>query len=153
MKITKKQLFISIFSIFILLISLAIMICDFAVPLRIWTHPILTFVFCLSIGFFLLCFALGIVNKSVWFIFLSAILSTFAVIYPFAHYSFWWIGLIVCPVVWSILGLISFMLNGNKTESIALNDRPDYKNYKERLVKKNSEQVKSEELPEIKSFK
>ena len=47
------------------------------------------------------------------------------------------------------------MSTGNKTESIALNDSPDYKNYKERREEKlKAEQEKGEEeLPEIKSFK
>ncbi len=151
MKITKKQLVITLSSIVILLASLAVMICDFVVPLDFWTHPILTFLFCNSVGFFALCLIVGLANKSVFNFFISAICVTFAVIYAFAHYSFWWIGLFVLVVLWAIIALVSFMIMGSKTEAIALNENPDYKNYKERAKEEKIQE--KEELPEIKSFK
>ncbi len=157
MKINKSQLVTSIASIAIFLISLAVMICDFVIPLDLWTHPILTFIFCLSVGFFVLSILLGMVKKSVWYLFLGAICVTFSIIYPFAHTDFWWIGIIVTIVSWALIAIISYILMGSRTEDIALNKSPEYKNYKQRAAEKQeaekAEQELQEELPQIKSFK
>ncbi len=151
MKITRKQLGVCLASIAVILISLAVMLCDFILPLNLWTHPVLTFIFSLSVGFAIIAIILGIINKSTWYFFLSCFCVAFAVIYPFAHYSFWWIGLIIVVVMCLVLGIFGFMI-GHKP--IALNESPDYKNYIEREQEKEKEvELKKEELPEIKSFK
>ena len=60
--------------------------------------------------------------------------------------------MIVLPV---IVMLLSLIVNGNKTEDIALNDNDDYKNYQERKAEEEAKKLneEKEELPEIKSFK
>ncbi len=155
MKITKKQLILSIASIAILLISLAVMLCDFLVPLNIWIFPVLTFLFCLFIGFGIMSLILGFYYRSPWYFFLSAILLGLALFYAVIQYVTWWICLVVLLVLWAIVAIVSYMSSGNKTEDIALNKSPEYKNYNQRKAEKLKAEAEKEpdEMPEIKSFK
>ena len=158
MKITKNQLIISIVSILISVTSLVFCILDFTGALKLWLtawHPILTFLLFMFIGFGVLTIVLGAVRKSPWLYFLSSILFGLSIFGILFHYLPWWICLIALVVLWIIIGLLSFVSAGNKTESIALNNSEDYKNYKERRAEKfqAEESKEKEELPEIKSFK
>lgn len=156
MKTNKSRLVIGIISIIILVASVAITLCDAFIPWNIWIHPILTFLFCIFVGFGILLICVGFIKKSVWFFFLSSLLIGFALIYAIAMtIDKWWVGFIIVPVVWAIFGILSVLRNGNHTEDIALNKSPDYKDYEQRKAEKEqleaSEPVK--ELPKIKSFK
>lgn len=157
MKLKKQRVIIGIVSILILLVSLVITLCDAFVPWDIWLHPILTFLFCIFIGFGVLCMAMGFAKKSVWFFFISALLIGLALIYAIAMTvgDKWWIGFIIVPVVWAIFGILSVIYNGNRTEDIALNKSPDYKNYEQRKAEKEAAEAAEpeKELPKIKSFK
>lgn len=155
MKNTKKQFFISVLSILIFLSSLALMLCDIFIPLNIWTHPVLTFVFALFVGFGIMTFAFGIVKGSPWYFFLSAVLIGLSGFYVLIQYLKLWIALIILFVFLAIMPIISIIFSGNKTENIALNKSPDYKNYHERKAEKTAKEKEEldEELPEIKSFK
>ncbi len=155
MKLSKNRLIVSIASIAIVLASLAFMLLDIFIPLNIWLHPVLNFLFGILLGFGVLLMVLGFTRRSHWFLFLSSILMGLAVFYVLAQYVFWWIVLIVVVVVWVIFGIMSFMCNGSMSEDIALNKRSDYKNYEQRKAEKEElEKVQpKEELPEIKSFK
>lgn len=158
MKITKKQLVITLLSILICVVALTFTILDATGTITLWSylwHPAFTFLLFAFAGFGIICIVLGVSKKSPWFYFLSAILLGLALFGILIHYLAWWICLIAIIVLWIISALLSFISTGNKTESIALNDKPDYKNYKERREEKlKAEQEKGEEeLPEIKSFK
>ena len=155
MKISKKQMAVSIASAAVVLISLALMICDWAIPLNIYVHPILTFLMCLFIGLGIICIALGFANKSPWYFLLSAILLGLSAFYIVMQYIPWWIALTVVFVVWILAAIFSFISAGNKTEAIALNKSPDYKNYEQRRAEKAAAEAAEEpkELPKIKSFK
>lgn len=157
MRATKNQIIIGIISIAILLVSLVITLCDALIPLNIWVHPVLTFLFCIFIGFGVMSFVFGILKQFPMYYFISAMLLGLAFIYAFAASlpNYWWISLIVAVVVWAVIGIISFLSAGNQTEEISLNKASDYKNYEQRKAEK--EQVEKdrelEPLPEIKSFK
>ena len=158
MKTTKKQLIIAISSLLILVIALTFCILDFTGIVKFWQwawHPILTFLLFAFVGFGFICMILGILNKSPWFYFLTSVLLSMALFGILFHYIPWWICLIAVIVLCSITALFSFITAGNKTENIALNDKPEYKNYKERREEKLKAEAENEkeELPEIKSFK
>lgn len=152
----KSQKTIYLVSISILIVSLVITLLDAFIPLNIWVHPILTFLFCLAVGFGILCVVLAFIKKSAWCFFVSSILLGLSFIYAFSCSlkSKWWISLIIVVIVWAILALSSIMHAGNKTEDISLNKSEEYKNYQQRkLEREQAEKEKQEEpLPEIKSF-
>lgn len=151
MKITKKQLIVSIFSIAILITSLIVMLLDIFVPFNLWLHPSLNFLFCMLTGFGILLLILGVKNSFSWHCFVGLILLSLAIFYVLMQYLAWWISVITVFVVLCVVGLLCFVKTGNKTE-LSLNDDPSYKTYKERKkAVVTSEEL--EELPEIKSFK
>jgi small-conductance mechanosensitive channel len=69
--------------------------------------------------------------------------------------SKWWISICVMVVVFLIYVILGAMIFGNKTEEIAENDSPEYKNYQERKEEKKilEENQLEPELPKLKSFK
>lgn len=150
-----KRLVLGLISIAIILVSLAVMLVDVFVPLSLWTHPILNFAFCIFVGFGVLALMLGVKEKSPWYFFLAAWLLGLAVFYLIIQYAKWWIALIILICILAVLGILSVIIAGHKTEDIALNKSPDYKNYEQRREEKLQEEKLStpEELPEIKSFK
>lgn len=153
MKITKKQLIVSLISILIVLGSLAFMLCDFLIPLNVWTHPILNFFFCVFLGFGILTMVFGFIKSSPWYFFLSSIQFGLTLIYALLQYLPWWIGVVIVVAVWIIFAIVCFISNGNQTESIALNESKEYKSYEERKAEEeNAKTEENEELPEIKSF-
>ena len=157
MKLSKKQVAVYVLAIAVLLVSLVITLLDAFIPLKIWVHPILTFLFCLAIGFGIICLAFGFSKKSPWYFFLSSVLLGLAFVYAFCCSvpEQWWISLIVVAVIWLIFAILSIMSAGNHTEEIALNKSPDYKNYEQRKAEreKAEAEIEPEQLPEIKSFK
>ena len=73
----------------------------------------------------------------------------------FAH-MVWWLIVIVDAVIAILFVVISFMTAGSRTEDIALNKSPDYKNYEQRSAEREEKEKAEEENyvpPEIKSFK
>ncbi len=156
MKVSKNQKILAIVSIFVLLISVALMLIDFFTEFSFGYHPLLTFVFSLTVGFGIMCLALGLAKKSSWQFFLSAVLLGLASLYIFIIYiEMWWICLVLLAVIWGVLAIVCFMIGGNKTEDIALNEKEDYKDYKQRREEKKIEEefAPKEELPKVKSFK
>ena len=154
MKISKRQLIVSLISILIVLGSLAFMLCDFLIPLNVWTHPVLNFFFCLFLGFGIMTMVIGFIKSSPWYFFLSSMLFGLTLIYALLQYLPWWIGVVIVVVVWVICAIVSFMSNGSQTENVALNNSPEYKTYEERKAEEeNAKTEEKEELPEIKSFK
>ena len=155
MKIKGKQLALAVTSIIVLIVSLTVMLLDIFVPLAFWTHPVLNFLFCMFVGFGVICMGLGFSKTSPWYFFLSSILLGLALIYALMQYILWWIGLIIVGVIWCIFAVLSFIVAGNKTEDIALNKSPDYKTYEQRKVETEEQEANKEpeKLPEIKSCK
>ena len=158
MKITKSQKIIAFSAIALLLVSLALMFVDIFVPeFKFGYHPILTFLFCNFVGLGIICLTLGVLKKSSFYFFLSAILLGLSIFYVFIILSlkYWWAGVIVLAAFWFIMSIFCFISGSNKTESIALNDRPDYKNYEQRKAEKEAKKAeeKEKELPKLKSFK
>lgn len=151
MKNVKNKKVICVASITILVLSLAFLLVDVLVPLRLWTHSILNFLFCLLLGFGILLLSLGFKSKSAWYVFLGTIFLGFAIFYVLMQYLYWWLALVIMFVCWAVFGVLSFMRSNSKTE-YALNDEPEYKDYKQRTAEK-VEVEKVEELPKIKSFK
>lgn len=144
-------------SIAILVVSLVVTLCDALVPLNIWVHPILTFLFCAFVGFGAMLLACAFIKHSPFYFFLSAGLLGLALFYAVINYTEWWIALIALFVTWGVFACLSFLVNGNKTEDIALNKSENYKNYEQRRAEKQAAEAKEEEnpkeLPKIKSFK
>ncbi|MBE5734068.1 MAG: hypothetical protein E7347_03345 [Clostridiales bacterium] len=155
MKNKTKKLVIPVLSILILIASLAVMLCDIFIPLNFWTHPVLNFLFCLAIGYGVICISLGFIKTSAWYFFISAVLFGLALVYALMQYITWWIGLIIVGVILVIFAILSIISNGSKTEDIAINKSPDYKNYFQRKEEKEKQEAETqpEKLPEIKSFK
>lgn len=153
-KITSKLVALYI-SIGIFVIALAFMICDWAIPISLLYHPVLNFVSIIFIGFGIMALIYGFKRKVPFYFFLSALLLGLVVFYVLFYYLVWWIGLIAFVVISFIISIFSFIVVGNKTEEIALNKSPEYKNYKERQAEKDAIEASkdAEELPEIKSFK
>ena len=154
---TKKNLLLGILSICIFVLSLTFAIIDWAVPLKVWTHPILNFLFALCIGFGIMSFALACVKRSPWYFFLSAILIGLAALYVTLQYIVWWLCLIIIIVFMAVTSITSIMVAGNKTEEIALNKSPDYKTFEQRKAEEKEKEASEEKiekpLPQIKSFK
>ena len=151
----KSRLILGGISIFILVAALTVMILEWAIPFKLWTFPLLDFIAIIFLGFGVMTLVLGISRKSPTYLFLSAILLGLAAIYILLQYIAWWIGLVAVVVLWIIFAIVSIMRNGNKTEDIALNKSPEYKNYEQRKAEKEEAEKaeEKEELPELKSFK
>lgn len=136
----KNRLLNNMLSIAILLIAVTVSVLDAVIPsFDLWIHPILTFFFVLFLGFGIKSFVLGFTCGSAWYFFISAILLGIAFAYGFicTFIEFWWLAIIIVVVLWAIIALLSILVNGNGTEDIALNSKPDYKNYKERKKEEN----------------
>ena len=155
MKITKSKLTLGILAIVVLMSALSFMLCDIFIPLNLWVHPVLNFLFIILAGFGTFCAVLAFAKKSSWYFFVCAILLGLALFYVLINYLKWWIAIIVVIVFATIICLFSFITSSNKTENIALNASPDYKNYEQRKAEEQALKGKeeTEKLPEIKSFK
>ena len=155
MKITKSKLILGILAIVIVVSALAFMLCDILIPLNLWVHPVFNFLFVIFAGFGVICAVVAFINKSSSYFFICAILLGLASFYVLVNYIEWWIAIIIVAVLATIICLLSFITSSNKTENIALNSSPDYKNYEQRKAEeqKLKEKEEVEKLPEIKSFK
>lgn len=155
MKISKKQLIISVVSLAILVASIVFLLLDVLLPIGLWTHPVLNFFFVMFVGFGVLTLVIGLSGSSPWFLFLSALLFGLSIIYALIQYTYWWAAVLVAVALWLIFAVLSFIKAGNKTEEIAMNTSPEYKNYEQRKAEKEAEEASREPevLPEIKSYK
>lgn len=151
MKISKIKKIAALTSVSILLVALAITLCDALIPLNIWLHPVLTFLFVSFIGFGVLCMVVAFVKHSTWYFFLSFIMLAAALSYALLSIGLpWWLIAIICCVLAAIAIAVSLIANGS-TEC-ADNESADYKNYGQRTKEKGSFQS-GEDIPEVKSFK
>ena len=154
---TKKNLITAVMSICILALSLVFTLLDALIPLNVWTHPLLNFLFCIALGFGIMTICFGFIKSSPWYFFLGAILLGLAFFYAFIQYIPWWICLLIVVVVWAIFGITSVMRAGNQTEDLALNKSPDYKTFEKRKAEEKAtmgeQEKETKPLPEIKSFK
>lgn len=154
---TKKNLLLGIIAICIFALSLTFAIVDWAVPLKVWTHPILNFLLGLAVGFGIMTLVLAFKNRSPWYFFLSVILFGLAALYITLQYIVWWLCLIIIVVLVAVAAITSIMVAGNQTEDIALNKSPDYKTFEERKTEEKAKEASEEKaekpLPKIKSFK
>ena len=155
MKISKKQLLISVVSLAILVVSILFLLLDVLLPIGLWMHPALNFLFVNFVGFGVLTLVLGFSRKSPWYFFLSGLLIGLAVVYALIQYVEWWAAILIAVAIWIVFAIISFIKAGNKTEEIAMNTSSDYKNYEQRKAEKEAAEADKvpEELPKLKSFK
>ncbi len=155
MKNLSKNTIIYIVMLCIVLSSLALLIVDVTASLSFGIHPAVNFAFFLTVDFGALCLVLGFLNKSPWFFFLSSPLLSLSLTYILVCCELvWWLVLILAIFLFVIICLLSLIVAGNKTENIALNKSPEYKNYVDRKAEKEQAEAEEakEELPEIKSF-
>lgn len=155
MKVKRNQMVIGVVSILILLAAICVLLCDIFVPLNLWTHPILNFLFCIFVGFGTLSIVLAFGKRSSWYFFIGGILLALSLLYVLCQYIKFWIALIIVAVLLVIMCVVSFLNGSNKTENIALNERDDYKNYEQRKAEKEAAEKNEQQsqIPEIKSFK
>ena len=157
MTMSKNKKILGVSSIAIFVVALAVMLIDWFVPLNLLFHPAANFAVVLFLGFGIMSLALAIKCKSPWFLFLSAVLVGLFALYVllFVLLPDWWIAVVVTVAIWAIYAILSVTIFGNKTEAIALNNSPEYKNYEQRKAEKEEQELNKEEevLPELKSFK
>ncbi len=150
----KKRLINGIISILILVASLVVMILDFAIPLNIWVHPILTLLLCLFGGFGLFMIIGGIAQKSAFKFFIGAGLFALALLYVLCCEVKWWIAIIAVIVFLFVMAVLNGIINGNSADDSAMNkDGDDYKTYAERKKEQPADDAEETEIPELKSFK
>ena len=156
-EIKNSRLFLSISTISIAVLSVLFAILDGTYSWGITSHPILTFFFVFISGFAVVFLISGFTRKYNWHTFIGSILFGIALLYALIDVFVvkWWIILIVMFAFIFIAFAIAILLNGNKTEDIALNNHEEYKDYKQRREEKLAKEAEEpeEELPTIKSFK
>ena len=137
-----------IISLCIVVLSLAFMIITLVLPVdqRIM-HPLLLFVYALSIGFGILSICYGIIRKSPAYFFLAVlpllIVLTISLI-VFAH-LIWWAIIVSDGVLLFVVGTLSLIINGNRTEDIAMNTAPDYKTFQQKEKERLEKEEKKDE--------
>ncbi len=143
-----------VFSLVIVLFSALLTVLDYVVPFNLFIHPLLNLIFFIFIGFFAFLLVLGIIKKSPWFIFVSALLLELSLIYLLISIkALLWTYVAVLVLAPVIMALISFIVCGNKTEDIALNKQKECKTYHENKAEEKPLKKEEIELPKIKSFK
>ena len=143
-----------VFSLVIVLLSSLLTVLDFVIPFNLFIHPLLNLIFFIFIGFFVFLLVLGIIKKSPWFIFVSALLLELSLIYLLISIkALLWTYVAVLVLAPVIMALIAFIVCGNKTEDIALNKQKEYKTYHENKAEEKPLKKEEIELPKIKSFK
>lgn len=151
---SKKNLLLGVSALTIFTLALVFALLDALVPLKIWTHPALNFLFAMFAGFGIMVLIMAFLKKSPWFFFVSAILLGVAGLYVLLQYNIiWWLILIILFVFFAVFALLGFMTAGNQTEDIAINKSSDYKNYEQRKAAEQAKEKEEKPLPEIKSFK
>ena len=155
MKFFKSNKFYLALGLIVLIASLAVtFINEYAiVPHSI--HSLLLFFIILGFGLGAVALLRGIVNKSPFFIFLSALALIVALTLLLICVSdiVWWL-IVLCNIVLAIMLMcVSLFVMGNKTEEIAMNNSPEYETYKERTAKKAIEEENIQaEMPKLRSF-
>lgn len=151
--IKKKGYLLS--SILIILSALVFCVLDWTLVLNFCLHPITNFLFVLFIGFGFLTLILAVKNKSPWFFFVSAIFLGLSAFYVSIFYVVYWVSIIITISLLAVFVILSLIICGSKTEDIALNKSPDYKNYQQRKEEKAilESEKPQEDIPVIKSFK
>lgn len=153
MKVSKFKKITIFVSVVILLVALAVTFCDALIPLNIWLHPALTFLFVTFVGFGVLCMIVAFVKYSAWYFFLSFIMLASALTYAlFSEGLPWWLILITDGVLAAIAISVSLITNGSVAE-YADNETAEYENYKQRAEKKDGLQSGGSDITEVKSFK
>ena len=156
MKLSGKQKIFAVISIIIACLSFCLMILDWAIPLNIWIHPILTFVFANFLGFGILLYATALIKRCPAYLFVAAMLLGLAILYILMCIGLaWFYALIAFIVVLFITFVIDYLVVGGFKTEHADNKSHHYKNYKQRIAEKEEQEknIEKEELPEIKSFK
>ncbi len=104
-----------------------------------FAHPIFAFLYTACAGLCLLYLVNGIIYKSPVDFFAFALTFLFVLTYSLIDFAKleWWAVLIIDLVAVVLSIFLSFLVSGNKTEDIALNEKPDYKNYKQRQEENN----------------
>lgn len=158
MKLTKKQAITLAAYITVLFSAVLLMILEWAGVFTLCAHPIFMLLMILSGGFGIIQIVLAIIDKSPFRFMLAAFLLVYLVSYCLIDFLSlkWWLILIIDIAVVFFIVAASLFTAGDKTEGIALNAAPDYKDYKERNAERDAKEAEEEEnlvLPEIKSFK
>lgn len=147
-----------IVSICIVLVSLIPMILQMAGVFSLWntfSHPVLTYFLTALTLFGIYGYVVFGVRRSAVGGLFGAILLSVVAILVFVHYAFWWVIFVIIPVICLVTGLTGYLLRGDRTEDIALNAKPDYKDYNQRKAEKQEAEKNEEkkEVPTLKSFK
>ncbi len=158
MKIGKKQAGYAAAAFLVFALALVFTILEWAGAFTVCSHPVWMFFFVLAAGLGVLLAVQGLSEKSPFLMLLAAVLIVFAFSYALADWAHlaWWLIVLVDVVLVAFFVLVNFLRSGNKTEEIALNKSPDYKNYEERKAEREAQEKAEEENyvpPEIKSFK
>ncbi len=158
MKISKKQFAYAIATLAVFVLALVLTILEWSKVFIVCSHPIFMFFLVVSAGLGILATVRAFLDKSPFFFFLGAILFMYLTSYCLADFAHmvWWLIVIVAVVVAMLFFVLSFIFAGNRTENIALNKSPDYKNYEQRRLERDAKEKAEEESyvpPEIKSFK
>ena len=143
-------LFLSL-SILILIIALTFTLLDALLPIGFLIHPVLSFLLVLFLGFGVLLFFNGVKIKSHWFLFVSNIFLSLALLYLTVTFVKWWLSILIVVVFSAILSIFTVLVCGNAQE-YADNKKDGYLTYAERKNLKE-EDASTQPLPEIKSFK
>lgn len=156
MKLTRKQKIFAVLSIAIVSVALLIMLLDWIIPLKLWVHPLLTFLLVCFAGFGLLSYFIAFIKRSPAFFFLGAFLLGLALVYVLICVGLkWYFSLIALAVLWITTIIIDYLIVGGFKTEFVENSSPDYKDYKTRISEKEevNKNKETEELPKIKSFK
>lgn len=141
----------------IIVLSVAFMVLNLLLFKDFLVHPVLNAVALSALLFAIVSYVKAYTAKAPVYFMLGGILLGFVVLYVLLalFIEVWWVAVIVAAALFMITALISYYIAGNKTEEIALNKSPEYKNYQERMKEKyeQAEKEDKKELPEIKSFK
>ena len=150
----KIYLIIALISV---ILSVAFMVVNYLVFPLFLVHPVLNAIALLSLILSITSFVVAIKNKAPVYFMLGGFLLSLVTLYLLLALviELWWIAVVCTVAVLVVTMLLSYIVAGNKTEDIALNKSPEYKNYEQRKAEKEAlEKGKEpEELPEIKSFK
>lgn len=150
----KTYLIISLISV---VLSVAFMVVNYLAFPSFLVHPVLNSVALLTIIFSATSFVAAVKEKAPIYFMIGGVLLSLFVLYILLALVIeaWWIAVVCAIAVLVVSMLLSYIIAGNKTESIALNKSQDYKNYIQRKEEKEKaeENKEKQEFPQIKSFK
>lgn len=158
MKLSKQKVAILV-SCAVMLLGVVLTVLRWQIEgfLPFFSHPIWALFLVVTLGLGVMYTVFAFLSKTPVNFFIAGICLAAALAYILGEASLdWWLVLIIVVVLLIIVSMLSIFVNDNKTESSALNEQPDYKNYQERnQEREEKEKVEQENtvLPEIKSFK